>query len=111
MPAVQEIRVTYRKYDGALHWNHGAQLLGEDRHGVWVGVGPTIPVFRGAEAFGPPEAPFVILMPHEAWWTAMFNAAPHRTALPPIYNQYTRMAAQSRAASRAEPRSASSKGS
>jgi protein associated with RNAse G/E len=78
---VAEIRVTYRKYDGTLHWNHGALLLGEDRHGVWVGVGATVPVFRGEEAFGPPEAPFVILVPRDAWWTAMFNAAPHRTEI------------------------------
>ena len=28
------MRVTYRKYDGSLHWNHGASLLGEDRHGA-----------------------------------------------------------------------------
>jgi uncharacterized protein len=81
MPVVQEIQVTYRKYDGALHWNHGALRLGEDRHGVWVGVGATVQVFRGEEAFGPPEAPFVILMPRDAWWTAMFNAAPHRTEI------------------------------
>ncbi len=76
-----EIRVTYRKYDGSLHWNHGASLLGEDRYGVWVGVGPTVAVFRGDEAFGPPEAPFVILMPRDGWWTALFNAAPHRTEI------------------------------
>jgi hypothetical protein len=78
---VGELRVTYRKYDGSLHWNHGAVRLGEDEHGVWVGIGPAVPVFRGEEAFGPPEAPFVVLLPRAQWWTATFNAEPHRTEI------------------------------
>ena len=81
MPGVAEIRVTYRKYDGSLHWNHGALRLGEDGHGVWVGVGASVPVYKGDAEWGPPEAPFVILMPRDAWWTATFNAAPHRTEI------------------------------
>ena len=73
--------MTYRKFDGALHWNHAAVRLGEDRHGIWVGIGLTVPVFRGAEQQGALEAPFVILLPREAWWTAAFNAEPHRTEI------------------------------
>ena len=75
------MRVTYRKYDGSLHWNHTAVRLGEDEHGVWVGIGGDVPMYRGAEEWGPPKTPFVILMPRDAWWTASFNAEPHRTEI------------------------------
>jgi protein associated with RNAse G/E len=75
------IRVVYRKYDGALHWNHAAERLGEDEHGVWVGVRADTPTYKGEALWGPCEAPFVLLMPREHWWTAMFNAAPHRTEI------------------------------
>jgi len=78
---VTAMRVTYRKYDGSLHWNHTAVRLGEDGFGVWVGIGGDVPMFRGAEEWGPPKTPFVILMPRDAWWTASFNAAAPR--LPP----------------------------
>ncbi|MFD0886214.1 DUF402 domain-containing protein [Streptosporangium algeriense] len=75
------VRVVYRKYDGSLHWNHPALLLGEDEHGVWVGCPPGSSGRRGQE---PPvvwDQPFVILFPRDAWWTATFNAAPYKTEI------------------------------
>jgi protein associated with RNAse G/E len=78
---VDEIRVTYRKYDGSLHWNHPARRLGEDGYGVWVGVGSAVTVYKGEAEWGPPEQPFVMLLPRDAWWTATFNASPHRTEI------------------------------
>jgi uncharacterized protein len=74
-----DVRVVYRKYDGSLHWNHPARLLGEDEHGTWLGVPAQTRVFKGEPEWGPVEAPFTILMPRDAWWTATFNAEPHRT--------------------------------
>jgi len=72
-----EVRVVYRKYGGGLHWNHAGRLLGEDEHGVWVGC-PAGTVAR--KGYGPPTTwvqAYVGLFPRDAWWTAMFYAAPH----------------------------------
>ncbi|WP_067132820.1 DUF402 domain-containing protein [Microtetraspora malaysiensis] len=76
-----QVRVVYRKYGGSLHWNHRARLLGDDEFGVWVGCPAGTSGRRGEE---PPvvwERPFVILFPHQAWWTATFNPADHKTAI------------------------------
>ncbi len=75
------VKVVYRKYDGSLHWNHPALLLGEDEHGVWTGCPGGTVGRRGQE---PPVTwiqPFVILFPREGWWTATFNAAPHKAEI------------------------------
>jgi protein associated with RNAse G/E len=73
------VQVSYRKYDGALHWNLRMRRLGEDEHGIWLGL-PAHSVMR--KGHNPelqlPEA-HVILFPRAAWWTATFNAAPRRT--------------------------------
>ena len=71
------VRVDYRKYDGSPHRGYPALRLGEDVHGVWLGVPPeAFPdvAFKYAE-------PYVLLLPREAWWTAMFIAAPRRTEI------------------------------
>jgi protein associated with RNAse G/E len=73
------VRVVYRKYDGSLHWNQPGQRLGEDEFGVWVGALAGTPVSRGPQPVNPAEHDHVILFPRDAWWTAAFNAAPHRT--------------------------------
>lgn len=73
-----DARVVYTKYDGSLHWNHEAVLLGEDEHGVWVGCEAGT---AGRKGHGPPvrwKQAFVILFPKNAWWTALFNASPHK---------------------------------
>lgn len=75
------VRVIYRKYDGSLHWNQLAWRLGEDEHGVWVGAPAGTPVRRGHEAGTPAEAAHAMLFPRGAWWTAVFNEAPHRTEI------------------------------
>lgn len=78
---MDDVRVVYRKYDGSLHWNHPARRLGEDPHGIWLGVPALTTMFKGEPEWGPVEAPFVLLMPRDAWWTATFNAEPHRTEI------------------------------
>ncbi|SEL66389.1 DUF402 domain-containing protein [Nonomuraea pusilla] len=75
---MSDVRVVFRKYGGALHWNHRGRLLGEDQYGVWVGL-PAGTVARKGE--GPVVAwdlAAVMLFPRDAWWTASFNAVPHR---------------------------------
>src|ERR1044072_1090116 len=73
------VQVTYRKYDGALHWNMRMRRLGEDEQGVWLGL-PANSVSR--KGYGPevptPDA-YVTLFPRGTWWTAVFNDAPRST--------------------------------
>jgi protein associated with RNAse G/E len=69
------VRVEYRKYDGTPHRSYPALRLGEDEHGVWLGVPQN--TFHG-ESFKY-EDPYVLLVPRAQWYTAMFNAEPRRT--------------------------------
>jgi uncharacterized protein len=75
----QLVQVNYRKYDGSLHWNLRMRRLGEDEHGIWLGL-PAHSVMRKGHN---PEVPLpeahVLLFPRGAWWTATFNAAPRST--------------------------------
>jgi protein associated with RNAse G/E len=71
------VRVEYRKYDGSPHRGYPALRLGEDEHGVWLGV----PQNTFDVAQFKYEDPYVLLVPRHAWWTAMFNAPPRRTEI------------------------------
>jgi uncharacterized protein len=73
---MEEVRIVYRKFDGSLHWNYPSRYLGEDQHGVWLGVPLDTPVWRGTEP-STLESAHVLLFPRDAWWTATFNAAPY----------------------------------
>jgi len=69
------VRVVYRKYDGAAHRDYPARRLAEDDLGVWVGVvAGTRSVYHGRPSVE--QIPFVLLIPHDAWWTGMFNPPP-----------------------------------
>ncbi|WP_235029845.1 DUF402 domain-containing protein [Nonomuraea solani] len=71
----------YRKYGGALHWNHPGRLLGEDEHGVWAEVPGGTVAYKGN---GPPvtwDSPAIMLFPRDAWWTASFNTPPHKSEI------------------------------
>jgi hypothetical protein len=67
------VRVEYTKYDGSAHRGYPAVRLGEDGHGTWLGVP------QGHTAGFKYDDPYVLLVPREAWWTALFNAPPRRT--------------------------------
>jgi len=69
------VRVIYTKYDGSAHRDYPARRLNADEYGTWLGV------IRGTESVyhGRPsveQIPFVLLIPHQAWWTGMFNPPP-----------------------------------
>lgn len=73
-----EVLVSVRKYDGSRHWHHTMLRLGADNHGVWLGA-PIGTVFsKGSGAVYATAEPRVMLFPREAWWTALFQAAPAR---------------------------------
>jgi protein associated with RNAse G/E len=74
--AGEVVRVEYTKYDGGAHRGYEALRLGEDAHGVWLGV----PDPRNAHNDGYKyDDPYVLLVPRDSWWTALFNAPPRRT--------------------------------
>ncbi|HVX46236.1 MAG TPA: DUF402 domain-containing protein [Mycobacteriales bacterium] len=76
-----DVDVVFSKYDGALHWNLKGYRLGEDEHGVWVGMPAGTSGRRGYEPpIVWPEAQ-VMLFPRDSWWVATFNAAPARIEL------------------------------
>jgi uncharacterized protein len=69
------VRVVYTKYDGSAHRDYPARRLTEDDLGIWVGVTRgTSSVYHGRPSIE--QIPFVLLIPHAAWWTAMFNPSP-----------------------------------
>lgn len=71
--------VSVRKYDGSSHWHYSTVRLGEDEHGVWLGVRAGTVYGKGTEqAVYSTREPRVVLIPREAWWTALFQAAPAR---------------------------------
>jgi protein associated with RNAse G/E len=75
------VQVNYRKYDGTLHWNLRMRRLGEDTHGVWLGLPADSVMRKGHDPEVPLPEAHVILFPRAAWWTAVFNAAPRSTEI------------------------------
>lgn len=75
----QLVQVNYTKYDGTLHWNLRMRRLGEDEHGVWLGLPGGSVMRKGHGPDVPLAVAHVILFPRGAWWTAAFNAAPRET--------------------------------
>jgi protein associated with RNAse G/E len=69
------VRVVYRKYDGSEHRDYPARRLAVDATGTWLGVSAgTASVYHGRPSVE--QIPFVLLVPHDGWWTAMFNPPP-----------------------------------
>lgn len=69
------VRVRYSKYDGTAHRDYPARRLADDQHGTWLGVpAGTASIYHGQPSVE--RIPFVLLVPRDAWWTAMFNPPP-----------------------------------
>ncbi|MEE4594606.1 DUF402 domain-containing protein [Streptomyces sp. DSM 41524] len=75
------VSVNYTKYDGSLHWNLRMRRLGEDEHGVWLGLPGGGVMRKGYGPMVPIACAHVILLPRDAWWTAAFNAPPRETEI------------------------------
>jgi uncharacterized protein len=71
-----DLYVVYRKYDGSLHWHLTMQWLAEDEHGIWAGLPEGGTMRRGEGPLIAINSAHVTLFPRDAWWTAVFNAAP-----------------------------------
>src|SRR5688572_16299207 len=70
-----DVLLTYRKYDGRLHWNATLRYLGEDDHGVWLAATPEV-VWRRGEEPAHFNFPHTVLVPRGAWFVAAFNGLP-----------------------------------
>jgi uncharacterized protein len=68
----ERIRVEMTKFDGTPHRGYSAIYLGADAYGRWLGVPAGTVSDSGVRA----ERPWVLLVPEDKWWTAMFNPAP-----------------------------------
>jgi uncharacterized protein len=66
----------FRKWGGKAHWRFHAEMLGRDEHGTWLGSRPPT-AYTGPQGAGEWEHSFVVLVPHDGWWVAAFNAPPH----------------------------------
>lgn len=73
------IRLTFRKYDGSLHWHSTLRRLGEDEHGLWLGWGRNHVIARGAEPPITVKEAYVQLVRFDDWWCGSFNAPPRIT--------------------------------
>lgn len=74
------VRVIYTKYDGSAHRDYPARRLNSDEHGTWLGViRGTASVYHGRPSIE--QIPFVLLIPHQAWWTGMFNPPPRTSEI------------------------------
>jgi len=73
------VRVEYQKYDGRAHRSYPALRLGADVHGVWLGV-PGGDFINSGGTFKYDD-PYVLLVPQDSWWTALFNAPSRRTEI------------------------------
>lgn len=70
----------YSKYDGTAHRDYPARRLADDQHGTWLGVDAgTASVYHGQPSVE--RIPFVLLVPRDVWWTAMFNPPPRTSEI------------------------------
>lgn len=75
MRFAEPVRSVYCKYDGSLHWHTTLLWLGEDQHGAWLGSPGGGVSRRGSEPSITLGYAYLTLVPRDAWWTAIFNAA------------------------------------
>ncbi|WP_040166315.1 YgaC family protein [Microbacterium gorillae] len=66
------VRVAWRKWDGAPHWQHDTVYLGSDEHGDWVGqFSGTRSTWPGHDSY--PSDDVVRLIPSDGRHLPMFN--------------------------------------
>jgi len=75
----RDVRLVYTKYDGSLHWHITMRLLGQDKHGSWLGAPARHTARRGSEPPVTFDEAITVLVPRGQWWTATFYDAPFET--------------------------------
>jgi hypothetical protein len=72
-PPRRPVRVVARKWPDRPHWEHRAELLGEDEHGVWVGAPVGTLLSRPGVSLVTDQA-HVTLLPRDEPFVATFYA-------------------------------------
>lgn len=72
--------VQFYKYPDRLHWRHDMVRLGEDEHGVWIGLRSGATVQRGHEPARRHPHDMISVVTDGAWFIPIFSPAnPHFT--------------------------------
>ncbi|HWS36149.1 MAG TPA: DUF402 domain-containing protein [Actinoplanes sp.] len=76
-----EVELALTKYDGSPHRAVHNRLLGTDEFGTWLGTrrGTEVRFSYGRRRTSLTTTDAVRLIPHDAWWMAMFLQAPDPT--------------------------------
>ncbi len=69
------VDVRFTKWGGGRHWEYPLTYLGEDQHGHWGGAAVGTHLWRPGAQFDS-EHDWVVLLPHEAAWSASFYDSP-----------------------------------
>lgn len=77
-----EVLLAFRKHPGTRHWEHRCVRLGEDEHGVWLGMPQGAGYRKGDEPWRANAIAAAICVPHEGWWCLLANGPQH---VAPIY--------------------------
>lgn len=89
--------VQFYKYPNRLHWRHDMVRLGEDDHGVWVGLRSGGTVQRGDELPKAHPHDLLSVIIEDAWFIPIFSPADPRFRLyvdictPPVWTAEDRI--------------------
>lgn len=70
---MSEFYVERRKWPDRPHYRHRADVLGEDEHGLWVGVQEGTPISRDGEVLFPAKRNAVMCIAAGRCWMASFT--------------------------------------
>ncbi|HEY5651893.1 MAG TPA: DUF402 domain-containing protein, partial [Acidimicrobiia bacterium] len=73
--------VQFYKYPDRLHWRHDMVRIGEDQHGVWVGLRSGGTVQRGDEPAIRPPHDLLSVITDGAWFIPIFSPLDPRFSL------------------------------
>ncbi|MBW3659358.1 MAG: DUF402 domain-containing protein, partial [Actinobacteria bacterium] len=76
------VTVQYWKHPRTPHWRQQMRLLGDDEHGIWLGMDEGAWFQKADETPVPSPTPMVQLVAPGAWWTLLYNGPRHRY---PVY--------------------------
>jgi uncharacterized protein len=69
---MEQVVVQYYKNPTLLHWGFDGYLLGDDEHGLWVGLPTGTNRWKGELRQSPSGEDAVMCFPHDGWWTLHF---------------------------------------
>ena len=72
---MEKVVVQYYKNPDLVHWGFDGYLLGDDEHGLWVGLPAGTNRWKGEARQAPSGEDAVMCFPHEGWWTLHFSGS------------------------------------